>query len=37
MAAFWAMVTVGRILFAAIRKWLSERMTFSVKWVCASA
>jgi fucose permease len=28
LAAFWAMVTVGRVLFAAIGRWLPERVTY---------
>ncbi len=30
LTAFWSMVTVGRILFAAIDKWLSERIVCQV-------
>jgi fucose permease len=30
LAAFWAMVTVGRVLFAAIGRWLRERVTYHV-------
>lgn len=30
LTAFWGMVTVGRILFAAIEKWLPEPRTFVV-------
>jgi fucose permease len=30
LAAFWAMVTVGRVLFAAISKWLPERVTYRI-------
>jgi fucose permease len=30
LAAFWAMVTVGRVLFAAIDRWLPERVTYRV-------
>jgi fucose permease len=30
LAAFWAMVTVGRVLFAAIERWLPERVTYRV-------
>jgi fucose permease len=30
LAAFWAMVTVGRVLFAAISTWLPERVTYRV-------
>ena len=28
LAAFWGMVTVGRVLFAAVGRWLSPRLTF---------
>jgi fucose permease len=28
LATFWAMVTVGRVLFAAIERWLPERRTY---------
>ncbi|MGO8958970.1 MAG: MFS transporter [Streptosporangiaceae bacterium] len=28
LAVFWAMVTVGRVLFAAIGRWLPERVTY---------
>jgi fucose permease len=28
LTIFWGMVTVGRVLFAAIGKWLAERQTF---------
>jgi predicted MFS family arabinose efflux permease len=28
LAAFWAMVTVGRVLFAALGRWLPERATY---------
>jgi MFS family permease len=28
LTAFWAMVTVGRVLFAAIERWLSVRTTY---------
>ena len=30
LAAFWAMVTVGRVLFAAISTWLPERVTYRI-------
>jgi fucose permease len=30
LAAFWAMVTVGRVLFAAIGRWLPERVTYRI-------
>jgi len=30
LAAFWAMVTVGRVLFAAIAKWLPGRVTYRI-------
>jgi predicted MFS family arabinose efflux permease len=30
LAAFWAMVTVGRVLFAVIGRWLPERVTYRV-------
>jgi fucose permease len=30
LAAFWAMVTVGRVLFAAIDRWLPERITYHI-------
>ncbi len=30
LAAFWAMVTVGRVLFAAIGRWLPERVTYHI-------
>ena len=30
LAAFWAMVTVGRVLFAAVGRWLPERVTYHV-------
>src|SRR5215471_2013489 len=30
LAAFWAMVTVGRVLFAAIGRWLPERATYHI-------
>ncbi len=30
LAAFWAMVTVGRVLFAAIGRWLPERVTHRI-------
>jgi MFS family permease len=30
LAAFWAMVTVGRVLFAAIGRWLPERATYRI-------
>jgi predicted MFS family arabinose efflux permease len=30
LAAFWAMVTVGRVLFAAIGRWLPERVTYCI-------
>jgi len=30
LAVFWAMVTVGRVLFAAIGRWLPERVTYSI-------
>ena len=28
LAAFWGMATVGRVLFAAVGRWLSPRLTF---------
>ena len=30
LAAFWAMVTVGRVLFAAVGRWLPERATYRI-------
>ncbi|MDX9834366.1 MAG: MFS transporter [Desulfobulbus sp.] len=30
LALFWAMVTLGRVLFAALEKWLPERWVFRV-------
>jgi MFS family permease len=30
LTAFWAMVTVGRVLFAAIARWVPERLTYHV-------
>jgi len=30
LTIFWGMVTVGRVLFAALEKWLAERHTFRV-------
>jgi fucose permease len=30
LTAFWAMVTVGRVLFAAIDRWLSVRTTYHI-------
>jgi Major Facilitator Superfamily len=30
LAAFWAMVTAGRVLFAAIGRWLPERVTYHI-------
>jgi MFS family permease len=30
LAAFWAMVTVGRVLFGAIERWLPERVTYHI-------
>jgi fucose permease len=30
LAAFWAMVTVGRVLFASIERWLPERVTYHI-------
>ena len=30
LAAFWAMVTVGRVLFGAIGRWLPERVTYRI-------
>lgn len=30
LAAFWAMVTVGRVLFGAIGRWLPERVTYHI-------
>jgi MFS family permease len=30
LTAFWAMVTVGRVLFAAIQRWLPSRVTYHV-------
>jgi fucose permease len=30
LAAFWAMVTVGRVVFGAIDRWLPERVTYHI-------
>ena len=30
LTAFWAMVTVGRIVFAAVERWLAARTTYHV-------
>jgi fucose permease len=30
LAVFWAMVTVGRVLFGAIGRWLPERVTYRI-------
>jgi fucose permease len=30
LAAFWAMVTAGRVLFGAIERWLPERVTYRI-------
>jgi MFS family permease len=30
LTAFWAMVTVGRVVFAAVQKWIPSRMTYHV-------
>jgi fucose permease len=30
LTAFWGMVTVGRVLFAAIGRWLPERVTYRI-------
>jgi MFS family permease len=30
LTAFWAMVTLGRVLFAAVQRWLPSRMTYHV-------
>jgi fucose permease len=30
LAVFWTMVTVGRVLFAAIGRWLPERVTYHI-------
>jgi fucose permease len=30
LAAFWAMVTVGRVVFAAIGRWLPQRVTYRI-------
>ena len=30
LAAFWGMVTAGRVLFAAIGRWLPERVTYHI-------
>jgi len=30
LAAFWAMVTVGRVLFPAVGRWLPERVTYRI-------
>jgi predicted MFS family arabinose efflux permease len=30
LTAFWAMVTVGRVLFAAVQRWLAARTTYHV-------
>jgi fucose permease len=30
LTAFWAMVTVGRVVFAAVDRWVPERVTYNV-------
>jgi predicted MFS family arabinose efflux permease len=30
LTAFWAMLTVGRIVFAAVERWVPERVTYNV-------
>jgi len=30
LAAFWGLVTVGRVLFAAVTRWLSPRLTYRI-------
>ncbi len=30
LASFWAMVTVGRVLFAAVQRWVPSRVTYHV-------
>ena len=30
LTAFWAMVTLGRILFAAIQRWVGQEWSFAV-------
>jgi fucose permease len=30
LAAFWGMVTVGRVVFAAVGRWLPERVTYHI-------
>src|SRR5215813_14211396 len=30
LTAFWAMVTVGRVLFAAVERWVPSRVTYHV-------
>jgi len=37
LTIFWAMVTVGRILFAALEKWFPERRTFQVLTLVVAA
>jgi fucose permease len=31
LTAFWAMVTVGRLLFAAIVRWLTARVVYHLR------
>ena len=28
LTAFWAMVTLGRVLFAAVQRWVPSRLTY---------
>jgi MFS family permease len=37
LTAFWAMVTVGRVLFAAVERWLPERRTYRLLPFLAAA
>ncbi len=37
LTAFWGMVTVGRILFAAIERWLPERNAYRILPFVAAA
>jgi fucose permease len=30
LAAFWAMITIGRIVFAALGRWLPQRLTYRI-------
>jgi fucose permease len=30
LAAFWGMVTVGRVLFGLVDRWLAERITYHI-------